>query len=76
MKSSNLSKRNPRLLAMYLDDPDIEFGPILRKEKSATFKEKYKNRIHEIDTILAKGSLPESRIAELCNEKHKLERYV
>ena len=59
-----------------ISDEDLEFGPILRKEKSATFKEKYKNRIHEIDIILAKGSLPESRIAELCNEKHKLERYV
>ena len=59
-----------------ISDEDLEFGPILRKEKSATFKEKYKNRIDEIDAILAKGSLPESRIAELCNEKHKLERYV
>ena len=59
-----------------ISDEDMEFGPILRKEKSATFKEKYQNRIDEIDAILTKGSLPESRIAELCNEKHKLERYV
>ena len=59
-----------------ISDEDLEFGPILRREKSATFKEKYKNRINEIDAILAKGSLPESRIAFLNNERQKLERYV
>ena len=59
-----------------ISDEDLEFGPILRREKSATFKEKYKNRIDEIDAILAKGSLPESRIASLNNERQKLERYV
>ena len=59
-----------------ISDEDLEFGPILRREKSATFKEKYKNRINEIDAILAKGSLPESRIASLNNERQKLERYV
>ena len=59
-----------------ISDEDLEFGPILRKEKSATFKEKYKNRINEIDAILAKGSLPEARINSLCDEKQKLERYL
>ena len=59
-----------------ISDEDLEFGPILRREKSATFKEKYKNRINEIDAILAKGSLPESRIASLNSERQKLERYV
>ncbi len=59
-----------------ISDEDLEFGPILRREKSATFKEKYKNRIEEIDAILAKGSLPETRIISLNNERQKLERYV
>ena len=57
-------------------DEDLEFGPILRHEKSATFKEKYQNRILEIDAILAKGELPASRIASLNAEKQKLERYL
>ena len=59
-----------------ISDEDLEFGPILRQQKSATFKEKYQSRIYEIDTILAKGSLPESRIHSLNEEKHKLERYL
>ena len=57
-------------------DEDLEFGPILRHEKSATFKEKYQNRILEIDAILAKGELPASRIASLNAEKQTLERYL
>ncbi len=59
-----------------ISDEDLEFGPILRQEKSATFKEKYQNRIYEIDNIIAKGNLPQSRIDVLCEEKHKLERYL
>ena len=59
-----------------ISDEDLEFGPILRHEKSATFKEKYKNRIFEIDAILAKGTLPEARIHSLNEEKAKLERYL
>ena len=59
-----------------ISDEDLEFGPILRQEKSATFKENYQNRIDEIDAILAKGALPESRIHSLNAEKQKLERYL
>ena len=59
-----------------ISDEDLEFGPILRQEKSATFKEKYQSRISEIDTILAKGALPEARIHSLNEEKQKLERYL
>ena len=59
-----------------ISDEDLEFGPILRQEKSATFKEKYQNRIYEIDTILSKGTLPKDRIHSLNEEKHKLERYL
>ena len=59
-----------------ISDEDLEFGPILRQQKSATFKEKYQNRIFEIDNILAKGSLPKGRIHSLNEEKEKLERYL
>ena len=59
-----------------ISDEDLEFGPILRHEKSATFKEKYQSRINEINMILSKEELPKSRIASLCEEKHKLERYL
>ena len=59
-----------------ISDEDLEFGPILRREKSATFKEKYQNRIFEINSILAKGTLPKGRIHSLNVEKEKLERYL
>ena len=59
-----------------ISDEDLEFGPILRQQKSATFKEKYKNRISEIDNIIARGNLPKARIEVLYEEKHKLERYL
>ena len=59
-----------------ISDEDLEFGPILRQEKSATFKEKYQNRISEINSILKQEQLPESRIHSLNDEKHKLERYL
>ena len=59
-----------------ISDEDLEFGPILRHQKSATFKEKYRNRINQIDVLLKKTELPKSRISSLCEEKHKLERIV
>ena len=59
-----------------ISDEDLEFGPILRQERSATFKEKYQSRLTEIETILAKGTLPESRIHSLNEEKQRLERYL
>ena len=59
-----------------ISDEDLEFGPILRQEKSATFKEKYQSRITEIDNIIAKGNLPKCRLNMLNAEKHKLERYL
>ena len=59
-----------------LTNEDLEFGPILRQEKSATFKEKYQSRISEIDHIIAKGNLPKCRLDMLNAEKHKLERYI
>lgn len=53
-------------------EQDLEFGPMLRTEKSVTFKEKYINRIHEIDVLLTKD-LPSARIEELLKEKNRIE---
>ena len=57
-------------IAAYSEE-DLEFGPILRVEKSATFKEKYIQRIEEIDKLLLK-ELPTSRIEELVNERNRI----
>ena len=58
----------------FYDNEDLEFGPILRQEKCATFKEKYQSRINEIDNLLSKNKkLPEARIQQLNNEKAKLQ---
>ena len=46
---------------------------ILRKEKSALFKEKYQSRIDEIDNLISSKKLPYNRIAILTAEKNKLE---
>lgn len=58
----------------FYTDSELEFGPILSREKSATFKEKYQSRINEIDNLLSTNKkLPESRINELNSEKAKLQ---
>ena len=51
---------------------DFEFGPILRNEKCATFKEKYQERINEIDAILSEKELPANRLNDLINEKNRI----
>lgn len=56
----------------FYNETDVEFGPILRKEKSAEFKEKYQDRIKEIDNLLLKG-LPNDVTNKLLAEKHKIE---
>ena len=58
--------------AIYLDDPDIEFGPILRSEKSLTFKEKYQSRINEIDNLLKTKQIPEKKVRQLNLEKERI----
>lgn len=58
-------------IASYTDQ-DIEFGPILRNEKCAIFKEKYISRIQEIDNLLLKN-LPEQRTNELLKEKNRIQ---
>ena len=57
----------------FYGENDIEFGPILRTEKSATFKEKYEGRISEIDNLLKNKNLPKGRIDELSNEKKRIQ---
>ncbi len=61
-------------IASYSDE-DLEFGPILRQEKSATFKEKYESRIQEIDNLLLKD-LPSNRVQELLNEKNRIQNIL
>jgi len=65
-------KFNKSKIAFYSDD-DIEFGPILRKEKCTLFKEKYQNRIDQIDHLISGKKLPYNRISVLLEEKNKLE---
>lgn len=55
---------------------DLEFGPILRQEKSATFKEKYSDRIKEIDNLLVNSELPNDRAIELKQEKQRIEGII
>ena len=59
-------------IAFYSRD-DIEFGPILRKEKNSVFKEKYKNRINKINQLITNNRLPYVRVDCLLKEKAKLE---
>lgn len=56
-------------------EQDLEFGPILRTEKSCTFKEKYSQRIEEINNLLSKN-LPSSRVEELLKEKSRIENIL
>ena len=56
----------------FYSDKDIEFGPILRMEKSTLFKQKYEARIKEIERLLNNKSLPENKIIVLSEEKSKL----
>ena len=56
----------------FLDEPDIEFGPRLRVEKSCEFISKYESRIKEIDNLLSTHTLPDHRINELNQEKMRI----
>lgn len=58
-------------LASY-SESELEFGPILLNEKCATFKEKYQERIDEINRILRNSNLPENKINVLNTEKEKI----
>jgi len=56
----------------YYNDMDIEFGPILRNEKCTLFKQKYEERIKEIDNLISNKGLPVEKINVLSNEKEKI----
>ena len=60
----------------YLEDPDLEFGPKLRSEKSITFKAKHMERLKEIDNLLSTKSLPPVRIKELNAEKERIKNVL
>ena len=56
----------------FYGDNDFEFGPILRNEKSATFREKYQSRIKEIDNLISTSKIPTSRLSILIKEKDRI----
>lgn len=60
----------------FYSDIDLEFGPILRTQKSSMFKAKYKTRIYEIDNLINTQKLPEQRLKELLFEKDKIRRVI
>ncbi|HNX15759.1 MAG TPA: class I SAM-dependent methyltransferase [Bacilli bacterium] len=62
-------------IAFYSEE-DLTFGPILRVEKNAAFKEKYHSRIAEIDHLMRKHNMPASRLAELKREKDIIEGII
>lgn len=56
-----------------LDELDIDFGPILRKQKSPLFIQKYQQEIFEINNLLTITNLPENRKNDLRAKKIRLE---
>ena len=60
----------------YLEDPDIEFGPKLRSEKSIAFKAKHMERLKEIDNLLSTKKLPDVKIQELTAEKERIKHVL
>ena len=60
----------------FYSEKDIEFGPILRKEQSTTFKQKYEARIKEIEYLLNNKSLPENKVNVLCEEKNRIRSII
>ena len=55
----------------FYSESELEFGPVLSKEKSDVFKAKYKKRIDEIDNLLHKN-LPNEKIIKLTQEKERI----
>lgn len=56
----------------YYNNEDIEFGPILRQQKSQLFKEKYQARLQEISYILEHDNIPENKVNVLNNERKRI----
>ena len=57
----------------FYNDQDLNFGPILRNEKSTLFKEKYKERLEKIDHILSSKNVPETKVELLSKEKKMIQ---
>ena len=62
-------------LASYSED-EYFFGPILLKEKSEVFVEKWKNRLEEINSLLCKDDVPDSRKEELNKERERILKVI
>ena len=56
-----------------LDELDYEFGPILRKEKSDLFKQKYQSQLKDLKALLSLDNLPENRRIEIESQIKRLE---
>ena len=59
----------------YLQE-DYDFGPILRKEKDATFKKKWQGKIQKNLELLKNPLLTENRKKELMDEIHYWEKQL
>ena len=60
----------------FYSEKDLEFGPILRKEQSSLFKQKYEARIKEIEYLLNNKALPENKVNVLCEEKCRIKSII
>ncbi len=56
----------------FYSESDIEFGPILRMKQSELFKEKYQERIDEINRILSHKNIPIEKKSVLTAEMIKI----
>ena len=56
-----------------LDELDYEFGPILRREKSDLFRQKYQTMLVDLKTLLSKDNLPQTRRDEINRQIERLE---
>ena len=56
----------------FYSDVDLEFGPVLRSQKSLTFKQKYQSRLNEITRLIKEYKLPQQRIDDLLAEETKI----
>ncbi len=57
-------------------DTEYDFGPILVKNKSDDFIQKWSFRIKEIDTLLANPVIPDERKQQLTLEKERIKKVL
>ena len=56
-----------------LDELDYELGPILRREKSDLFRQKYQTMLVDLKALLSKDNLPQTRRDEINRQIERLE---